>query len=129
MVVARSVLRSLARPIAVIRPFSATMVSASRIGFSMAPESSSPILRITSLLGPAGWGALWAIGFFLFVQCLRGAGRHLARGLTPGSSWIIHSYTNNRIRTISTAQSASSQADRQDEQLQSGKRAERPSLD
>src|SRR5258705_11440621 len=98
MVVAPSALTSLARPMAVILPFSATMVSASRIGFSMAPESSSPILRITSLLGPAAWGASWAIGFFLYVQCLRGIGWHLARGWTPGSRWIIHLYTNDRIR-------------------------------
>ncbi len=52
IVVAPSVSTSLRRPIAVILPFSATMVSASRIGFSNAPDSKSPILRITSLLGP-----------------------------------------------------------------------------
>src|SRR3984885_8112686 len=46
---------------AVILPFSATIVSASRIGFSSAPESISPILRITSLLGPVGCAASWAI--------------------------------------------------------------------
>src|SRR5207247_8565728 len=97
MVVAPSVLTSLRRPMAVIFPFSATIVSASRIGFSMAPDSSSPMLRITSLLGPVAWGASWAMGFFLFVQGFRGAGGHLARGLTPGSSWIIHLYTNDRI--------------------------------
>ena len=53
MVVAPSASISLARPIPVILPFSATIVSASRIGFSMAPLSSRPILRITSLVGPA----------------------------------------------------------------------------
>src|ERR1700733_11214637 len=46
---------------AVILPFSAAIVSASRIGFSNAPESISPILRITSLVGPVAWGASWAI--------------------------------------------------------------------
>ena len=34
---------------AVILPFSATIVSASRIGFSNAPDSSSPILRLNPL--------------------------------------------------------------------------------
>src|ERR1700733_14019803 len=68
MVVAPSASISLARPIAVILPFSVTMVSASRIGFSMAPESSRPILRITSLVGPAAWGSSWAMD--LFPCCL-----------------------------------------------------------
>ena len=46
-----------------ILPFSATIVSASRIGLSSAPDSNSPILRITSLLGPVAWGASWAMVF------------------------------------------------------------------
>jgi hypothetical protein len=46
---APSVSQSAARPTATMRPPSATMVSASRRGFSSAPDSSSPILRITSL--------------------------------------------------------------------------------
>jgi hypothetical protein len=38
-------------------------------------------------------------GFFLLVQGFRGPGEaHLARGLTAGSSWIIHLYTNECIR-------------------------------
>ena len=52
IVVAPSASISLARPIAVILPFSARIVSASRIGFSIAPLSSRPILRITSFVGP-----------------------------------------------------------------------------
>ena len=60
-VVAPSMSTSFSRPIAVIFPFSATMVSASRIGFSKAPDSNNPILRITSLLGPVAWGASWAM--------------------------------------------------------------------
>src|SRR5205085_12415810 len=67
IVVALSVLASLSRRMADILPFSATIVSAARIGLSMAPESNRPILRITSLVGPAAWGASWAMGFsFLF---------------------------------------------------------------
>jgi len=72
VVVAWAVSTSLALPIAVILPFSATMVSASRIGFSIAPDSNSPILRITSLLGPVACGASWAMRLFLVVQCFRG---------------------------------------------------------
>ena len=93
MVVAPSVSTSLARPIAVILPFSATMVSASRIGFSSMPESSSPILRITSLLGPLAAGASWAMDFVLFAQCLalgrRLGERHLARGLTRDQAGLF----------------------------------------
>jgi hypothetical protein len=40
---------------------SAVMVSASRIGLSIAPESRSPIFLITSLLGPEACGASWAM--------------------------------------------------------------------
>src|SRR5450631_677983 len=94
MVVAPSALMPLARPIAVILPFSARIVSASRIGFSIAPESSRPILRITSLVGPAPWGSSWAMNLFLFAQWLRDRGRQLEPDLTPGSSWNIHLYTN-----------------------------------
>jgi hypothetical protein len=71
IVVAPEVSTSLTRPMAVILPFTATTVSASRIGFSSIPDSSSPILRITSLLGPALTGASWAMDFVLFAQCLR----------------------------------------------------------
>src|SRR5256885_5224483 len=130
MVVAPSVLTSLARPMAVILPFSAVIVSASRIGLSMAPESNRPILRITSLLGPAAWGASWAMGFSFLFNAFAQAQRHLARGLTAGSSWIIRSYTNDRIQTIRPIQSASlDDGTGSDEQFQPGKRAERPSLD
>src|ERR1700687_3931840 len=83
MVVAPSASRSLARPIPVILPFSAIIVSASRIGLSMAPESTSPILRITSFVGPAAWGSSWAM-VFLLVQCLRGAGRASCARLDGG---------------------------------------------
>ena len=69
MVVAPSVLTSLARPMAVILPFSATIVSASRIGFSRAPDSNRPMLRITSLLGPVAWGASCAMEGFLVLNC------------------------------------------------------------
>src|SRR5690349_1708468 len=93
MVVAPSVLMSLRRPIAVILPFSATIVSASRIGCSSAPDSVSPILRITSLLGPVACAASWAMGRSL----LEIAGE-FDPGLTFGSSWIICLYTNDRIR-------------------------------
>ena len=51
VVVALPVSRSFAFPIAVMRPLSATIVSASRIGFSIAPDSIRPMLRITSLVG------------------------------------------------------------------------------
>jgi hypothetical protein len=30
---------------------------------SSAPDSISPILRITSLEGPVAWGASWAMGW------------------------------------------------------------------
>src|SRR4051812_34290055 len=96
IVVAPSVLTSLKRPIAVILPFSATIVSPSRIGFSRAPDSSSPILRITSLLGPVAWGASWAMVFPFGSM----PSPDILPGLTIGSSWIIHLYTNNRIRMI-----------------------------
>src|SRR6185312_16317540 len=44
-----------ALPICVIRPSTATAVSASRIGWARSPESSRPMLRTTSLpfMGPA----------------------------------------------------------------------------
>ncbi len=35
---------------------------------------------------------------FLFNAFAGRVARHLARGLTNGSSWIIHLYTNNRTR-------------------------------
>jgi hypothetical protein len=85
-VVAPSVLTSLKRPIAVILPFSATIVSPSRIGFSRTPDSSSPILRITSLLGPVAWGASWAMVFPFGSM----PSPDILPGLTIGSSWIIH---------------------------------------
>jgi hypothetical protein len=77
MVVAPWVSISSARPIPVILPFSETIVSASRTGFSIMPDSSSPILRITSLLGPVLAGASWAMDFVLFAQCLRGCREQL----------------------------------------------------
>src|SRR5271167_3675025 len=43
--------RSFPRPNATITPSIATIASASRIGFSSAPDSISPILRMTSLPG------------------------------------------------------------------------------
>ena len=48
-VVAPSASTSFARPTATMRPSTATIVSASRIGFSIAPESRRPMLRITVL--------------------------------------------------------------------------------
>src|SRR6478735_4435775 len=112
MVVAPSVLTSLSRPIAVILPFSATMVSASRIGFSSAPDSNSPILRTTSLLGPVAWGASWAMGFSLLFNAFGRLYGHLARGLTMGSRRIIHSYTNDRTQMILSSQPASDRAEK-----------------
>src|ERR1043166_6086522 len=94
MVVAPSALTSFSRPIAVILPFSATMVSASRIGFSSVPESISPILRITSLPGPVACGASWAMG-----RLPPEIAGKFEPGLTFGSSRIICLYTNDRIRT------------------------------
>src|SRR5438270_421470 len=130
MVVAPSVFTSLARPMAVILPFSAVIVSASRIGLSMPPESNRPMLRITSLLGPAAWGPSWAMGFSFLFNAFALAQRHLARGLTAGSSWIIRLYTNDRIQTIRPIQSVSrDDGTGSNEQFQPGKRAERPSLD
>src|SRR6202165_874235 len=128
MVVAPSALTSLARRSAVILPFSATMVSASRMCFSMAPESTSPIFRITSLLGPAVWGSSWAIVLSFWFNAFAGrVAPHLERGLTAGSSWIIHLYTNDCIRMSKTGKSIS--GERNHEQLQSGKRCQRSSLD
>src|ERR1700704_1410851 len=92
MVVALSVSTSLARPIAVILPFSATIVSASRIGFSRAPESNSPILRITSLPWPVAWGASWAMDRFpSFLE----TGTQFEPGLSAQSSRNIHLYAND----------------------------------
>ena len=50
-----SVSTSLPLPIAVMRPSTATIVSASRIGWPRSPDSSRPMLRTTSLpcIGPA----------------------------------------------------------------------------
>jgi hypothetical protein len=59
MVVAPSVLTSFSRPMADILPFSATMLSPSRIGFSRAPDRIRPILRMTSLLGPVACVSSW----------------------------------------------------------------------
>ena len=53
-VVAPSASTSLARPTAAMRPSTATMASASRIGRSNRPDKTSPILRITSLVGWLG---------------------------------------------------------------------------
>ena len=61
VVFAPSVSRSLKRPTAVIRPSTATIVSASRIGRPMSPLSSRPMFLMTSLPeGPAA-GASCAI--------------------------------------------------------------------
>jgi len=57
---------------AVILPFSATIVSASRIGFSNAPTAEARYWRITSLFGPVAWGASWAMGIPSFrCNCWR----------------------------------------------------------
>src|SRR6185369_13859966 len=122
MVVAPSVLTSLRRPMAVILPFSATMVSPSRIGFSSAPDRIRPILRMTSLLGPVACGASCAMGRFPSEIA-----RKFEPGLTFGSSWIIHLYTNDRIRMNWPVNGRRGEA--RDEQFQPGERAERPSLD
>jgi hypothetical protein len=60
------------------------MVSASRIGFSSAPESMSPILRITSLLSPVALGSSWAIALSFFVDAFNKQMQHLARGYCGG---------------------------------------------
>src|ERR1700735_5014806 len=100
IVVAPSASISLARPIPVILPFSARIVSASRIGFSIAPLSSRPILRITSLVGPVACGASWAMYLFLSARAVMGLRKQLDPGLTAGSSWIIHLYTNELVNAI-----------------------------
>jgi hypothetical protein len=72
---------------------------------------------------------------FLFAQCLRDRGRQLEPDLTPGSSWNIHLYTNELGIAIG-GPAGPRDFDRpgltrikQNEQLQSGKRSQRPSLD
>src|SRR5262249_26124007 len=78
--------------IAMILPFSATTVSASRIGFSSAPDSRRPMFRITSLLGPVAWGASWAMDGRPFVDR---PFHDFGRGPGPQSSRIIRSYAND----------------------------------
>ena len=50
----------------------------------MAPESTSPILRITSLVGPAAWGSSWAMDLSFLFNAFAVPLGHLARGLTAG---------------------------------------------
>ena len=56
-VAASSVSTSFSRPIAAMRPSTATTVSASRIGLARSPDRSNPMLRITSLPEVSVWGA------------------------------------------------------------------------
>src|SRR5260364_16542 len=77
---------------AVILPFSATIVSASRIGRSSAPDSIRPMLRMTSLLGPVACGASWAIGMSFSPD--EAFGGSLRRHAAQHQAGCGHSYTN-----------------------------------
>ena len=64
----------------------------------MAPESSRPILRITSLLGPAAWGASWAMVYSFAFNTFAAPDASCARpegGIKPDYSFVYEqNYTN-----------------------------------